>query len=114
MVDDGRRFQIVIKPGGWQSEGGEAITILDAAAQNGINLPSSCRNGTCRTCICRLLSGQVRYQIEWPGLSADEKKEGYILPCVAYPKSDLVLEAPTATALAISGLGNSRSIESKG
>jgi ferredoxin len=53
--------------------------------------PSSCRNGTCRTCICQLSSGSVRYTIDWPGLSADEKTEGYILPCVAYPTSDLVL-----------------------
>lgn len=114
MANDGRRFQIVIKPGGWQSEGEPSLTILDAATQTGIRLPSSCRNGTCRTCMCRLLSGQVRYQIEWPGLSADEKKEGYIHPCVAYPKSDLEIEAPAATALTIFGHGSSRSIESKG
>ncbi len=60
----------------------------------GVVWPSSCRNGTCRTCICRLLSGQVSYRIEWPGLSLDEKREGYILPCVAYPASDVVIEWP--------------------
>ncbi|RZI81422.1 MAG: 2Fe-2S iron-sulfur cluster binding domain-containing protein [Rubrivivax sp.] len=68
-------------------------TTLRAA---GIELPSSCRNGTCRTCLCRMVSGQVQYRIEWPGLSAEEKHEGHILPCVAYPASDLVLEAPLA------------------
>jgi ferredoxin len=57
-----------------------------------LRLPSSCRNGTCRTCMCRLLEGRIRYEIEWPGLSVDEKREGYILPCIAYPESDLVLE----------------------
>ena len=35
--------------------------------------------------LCRLGS--------WPGLSAEEKAEGCILPCVAYPASDLVLAA---------------------
>jgi len=56
-----------------------------------INWPSSCRNGTCRTCIGQLTSGQVRYEIAWPGLSAEEKVEGYVLPCVAYPCSEVTL-----------------------
>jgi hypothetical protein len=38
----------------------------------------------------------VHYRIEWPGLSADEKREGYILPCVAYPDSDITLESRAA------------------
>ncbi len=53
--------------------------------------PVSCRNGTCRTCIARLLQGQVRYEIPWPGLSPEEKDEGYCLPCVARPMSDVVI-----------------------
>ena len=61
---------------------------------DGLKLDSSCRNGTCRTCICKLTSGKVTYRIEWPGLSPDEKREGYILPCVAYPLSDVVIELP--------------------
>ncbi len=68
--------------------------LLQSALQAGIVLESSCRNGTCRSCICRLASGQVSYRIEWPGLSAEEKAEGWILPCVAYPASDLVLLRP--------------------
>ncbi len=67
--------------------------VLLAALAAGHVLPSSCRNGTCRTCICRLHSGSVRYKIEWPGLSAEEKAEGLFLPCVAYPQSDLLISA---------------------
>ncbi|MGA8786927.1 MAG: 2Fe-2S iron-sulfur cluster-binding protein, partial [Polaromonas sp.] len=59
-----------------------------------LTLGSSCRNGACRSCICHLSSGQVVYRIEWPGLSMEEKREGYILPCVAYPSSDVVIELP--------------------
>ena len=66
-------------------------SVLDAALKQGLMLANSCRNGTCRTCMCRLQNGQIVYQIEWPGLSFDEKAEGYILPCVAKPLSDLVL-----------------------
>lgn len=66
--------------------------LLVSLEQGGIDWPSSCRNGTCRTCMGQLTSGQVRYEIEWPGLSAEEKLEGCILPCVAFPCSDLTLK----------------------
>lgn len=61
---------------------------------DGLKMDSSCRNGTCRTCVCKIKRGKVSYCIEWPGLSIDEKREGYILPCVAYPLSDVVIELP--------------------
>lgn len=75
-----------------------AAAILHSAEAGAIDLPSSCRNGTCRTCLCRMQSGSVRYLVDWPGLSADEKRDGDILPCVAVPLSDLVLVAPLAHA----------------
>lgn len=66
--------------------------LLISMEQGGVNWPSSCRNGTCRTCIGQLLSGTVRYEIDWPGLTEEEKEEGYVLPCVAHPCSDVVLK----------------------
>lgn len=74
------------------------LTLLEAAEMSRVQLPSSCRNGTCRTCICQLVSGQVAYTVEWPGLSAEEKAEGLVLPCVAQPLSDVVLLHPAAKA----------------
>jgi ferredoxin len=65
--------------------------LLLALEQGGIDWPSSCRNGTCRTCIGQLDDGEVHYHIEWPGLSAQEKTEGYVLPCVAFPRTDTSL-----------------------
>ena len=65
--------------------------LLASLEQGGIDWPSSCRNGTCRTCIGQLVRGQVRYEMAWPGLSAEEKQQGYALPCVAYPCSALLL-----------------------
>ncbi len=79
---------------GWHGPTFEApasLPLLQAAELAGQSLASSCRNGTCRTCMCQLVSGQVVYRIEWPGLSAEEKQAGSILPCVAYPASDVVL-----------------------
>ncbi len=49
--------------------------------------------------MCMLVSGTVSYQIEWPGLTREEKKEGWILPCVAEAQSDLVLDVPDAVDL---------------
>jgi ferredoxin len=66
---------------------------LEAA---GIPWPNSCRNGTCRTCIGQLVQGRVHYRIAWPGLSVDEKDEGCVLPCVAYPDTSVVLRDPGA------------------
>ena len=81
----------------WRFDVPEGDTLMDAARSAGITLPSSCRNGTCRTCLCHLDSGTVRYKIDWPGLSADEKKDGTILPCVAVPLSDVVIDEPRAS-----------------
>jgi ferredoxin len=92
-------FSVVIEPQGWRFDAPDALSLLASAQLAGIRLPSSCRNGMCRTCICRLLNGSVGYRIEWPGLSADERKDGFILPCVAYPQSDLIIDVPNASTL---------------
>ncbi|MBB1598890.1 2Fe-2S iron-sulfur cluster-binding protein [Variovorax sp. UMC13] len=89
-------MKVRIAPGGFEFEAAPEQTLLRAADAAGIELPSSCRNGTCRTCICLLRDGQVRHTIDWPGLSAEEKTEGWILPCVAQPLSDVTLEVPQA------------------
>lgn len=101
MNDEARRsfFTILVEPAGWVFDAQETTPLLQAAARERIALPSSCRNGTCRACMCRLLSGHIAYRIEWPGLSPEEKSDGFILPCVAYPHSDLVIEVPRAVRL---------------
>ena len=85
---------------GWTFEADAGATVLEAAQRAGIRLPSSCHNGTCRTCLCRLERGAIHYRIDWPGVSVDEKREGYILPCVAVADTDLVIVAPAARKLA--------------
>ncbi|MRV75860.1 2Fe-2S iron-sulfur cluster binding domain-containing protein [Duganella sp. FT92W] len=80
----------------WTFDTDGTTTLLRAAEQGGIRLPSSCRNGTCRTCLCKLESGAIRYLIEWPGVSREEKHEGLILPCVAVAETDVVLNVPAA------------------
>lgn len=92
-------MKVRLEPSGLDFEAEAGTTLLKAAEAAGLELPSSCRNGTCRTCICRRLAGETRHIIEWPGLSAEEKAEGWILPCVAEALGDLTLEVPGARSL---------------
>lgn len=93
MKDEQTRFKVTLPDGRPSFEMAGSSTVLAAALAAGIPLGSSCRNGTCRACIARLGEGRVIYDIEWPGLSADEKASGYFLPCVARPESDLVVRS---------------------
>lgn len=90
---------IVLQPSGWTVPAEPGQTILAAALAAGVRLPNSCRNGVCRTCLCRLQAGTVDYVVPWPGLTPEEKREGWILPCVARPLSALTLETPQASRL---------------
>lgn len=91
--------RLLLQPTGWQVAVPTGKTLLQAALAAGVRLPSSCRNGSCRACIARLVSGDISYLVDWPGLMAEEKAAGWILPCVACALSDLVIEAPNATRL---------------
>lgn len=89
-------MRVTILPQGWQFDAAADETLLRAAERAGIRLPSSCRNGTCRTCHCASNGGKVRYIVEWPGLSLDEKLAHDVLPCVAVAVEDIVLTVPAA------------------
>ncbi|MCL4163615.1 UNVERIFIED_CONTAM: hypothetical protein GTU68_016329 [Idotea baltica] len=65
--------------------------LLDLAEVNGIEIDYSCRSGSCQSCRVKCTSGEV--EMDDADLEDDERAEGWILPCVAYPKSDLTIEA---------------------
>ena len=89
-------LQVSVIPDGWVFAATPDQSVLQAALAAGVELESSCRNGTCRTCLCRLVQGEVAYPMAWPGVSAEEKAEGWFLPCVAQARSDLVVDQPMA------------------
>ncbi len=94
-------YLLCLSPAGWQATADADQTLLQSAERAGWTLPSACRNGTCRACMARVTGGPVAYRIAWPGLSAEEKADGWVLPCVAYPLGPLTLhqtanrESPT-------------------
>lgn len=69
-------------------------TLLAAALRAGLDVPNSCRTGTCRSCMALLERGEFRYVIEWPGLIPEERAQGWMLPCVARACSDLAIAFP--------------------
>lgn len=89
-------FAVDVVPAGWRFDAEAGVPLLIAAERVGIVLPSSCRNGTCRTCISQLLAGTVAHLVDWPGLSAEEKRDGYVLPCCAVACGPVTLLAPAA------------------
>jgi ferredoxin len=67
-------------------------SILAAAQAAGLDLPFSCSAGVCTTCAAQVHSGELD-QTDGMGVSPALQAQGYALLCVAYPRSDLKLEA---------------------
>lgn len=71
----------------------EETDLLDAMGQAGLSVRRSCRNGVCGLCKCRLTAGEITYHWREPhGLWEKHRAEGMILPCIAFARSDLVID----------------------
>jgi len=79
---------VTLQPSGKALEVQARESVLAGALRAGINLPHSCRRGSCQSCRARIVSGGVHYPEGWPsGLSAAEEAAGYALLCQAHPST---------------------------
>ncbi|RYD79614.1 MAG: phenylacetate-CoA oxygenase/reductase subunit PaaK [Sphingobacteriales bacterium] len=79
---DGRSFDFDLSQGGQN--------ILDAALQQGADLPYACKGGVCCTCRAKLVSGEVSMDVNY-ALEPEEVEQGFILTCQSHPRSEKVV-----------------------
>ena len=71
---------------------GENQSILQAALQNGIQLPYSCRNGICSACTALCKSGGIE-MVKNDVLTDLDLSQGWVLTCTGHPvKDDVVID----------------------
>jgi ring-1,2-phenylacetyl-CoA epoxidase subunit PaaE len=74
-VLDGRTHRLAAKAG---------ERIIDAAHEQGFEIPYSCRGGMCCTCRCKLVEGEVAMDVNY-SLEPWELEAGYVLACQSRP-----------------------------
>ena len=76
----------------------EDQTVLSAAEDAGVMIPSSCCAGVCTTCAARITQGEV-HQPDAMGVKEELRNDGFALLCVSFPRSDLKIVAGQEDAL---------------
>lgn len=65
-------------------------SILGAALMEGIAFPHSCQVGSCASCRCKLVNGEIRSFIDFAYvLEPNDVKVGWILACQNSPRTDI-------------------------
>lgn len=64
-------------------------SLLDAALDEGIDAPYSCKGGICSSCMCRLQEGEIDLGENFV-LTDEDIEEKIIVACCSHPKSDKI------------------------
>jgi len=73
-------------------------TLLECLDRHNCPPPSSCQSGLCHTCLMRCIEGKPPENAQI-GLKSGLAQQGYFLPCVCYPESDMTIVMPDQTAV---------------
>lgn len=87
----GPTYTVELRRSGRTVECDEDTTLLAAATQAGLTLPSSCQEGMCGTCKTTLLSGRVEMN-HAGGIRPREIAKDKILLCCSTPRGNLALD----------------------
>jgi ferredoxin-NADP reductase len=66
-------------------------TLLDAARNSGLFVPTACQSGICGTCRLVKLSGEVEMH-DLGGLTTEEKASGYVLACCSRARGEVSID----------------------
>jgi ferredoxin len=70
----------------------EGETVIDATERASLGAPYGCLYGACATCTGRLLEGDLDHVERPRALKPQHRQDGYVLLCVAKPRSDCRIE----------------------
>ena len=67
------------------------MSLLQELREQGVDLPNGCQYGGCITCAAKLIEGEIAQRSQ-VALNNRQINNGYIILCVARPKTDCIIE----------------------
>jgi|TARA_B110000967_G_scaffold5364_1_gene5329 xylene monooxygenase electron transfer component len=84
------KFNVRLEPSNKEIVLKAGENLLTVALAQGIKWPHKCRVGSCGTCKCKVLEGEVKPEIDFGNvLSLEQIESGYVLACKSSIKTDL-------------------------